>query len=164
MSKLIDLTGKQFGRLFVRSRSDEKAVRIKWLCNCECGKEVVVEGQHLRDSTTISCGCYHKNDLSRRRKIHGGSKTRLYNIWYGMKNRCLVETHTAYKYYGGRGISICDEWLDFTKFCDWALSNGYSDGFEIDRINNDSGYEPSNCRWVTHAENMKNLRCQTSRN
>jgi len=160
MSKLIDLTGKQFGLLTVRSRSTEKAIRVKWLCICKCGNEVVVEGQHLRNGATISCGCYHKADLSKRRRKHGYSETRLYGLWYGIKCRCLVENHTSYAYYGGRGISICDEWLDFMNFRDWALSNGYSDNLEIDRINNDIGYKPDNCRWVTHAENMKNLRCQ----
>ena len=163
MSKLIDLTGKQFGLLTVLNRSAEKAVRVKWHCICQCGNEITVEGQHLRNGATISCGCYHKEDLSKRRKKHGYSETRLYSIWYGIKCRCLMKNHIAYAYYGGRGISICDDWLDFTKFRGWALSNGYSENLEIDRIDNNSGYEPSNCRWVTHAENMKNLRCQNEK-
>lgn len=164
MSKLIDLTGKRFGLLTVLNRSTEKAVRVKWQCHCECGNEIVVEGQHLRSGATISCGCYHKDELSKRRMQHGYSKTRLYSIWYGMKCRCSMPSHSTYTYYGGRGISVCAEWLDFIKFQEWALANGYTDGLEIDRINNDSDYAPDNCRWVTHAENMKNLRCQKGKN
>lgn len=114
----------------------------------------------MRSGATISCGCYHKDELSKRIKKHGYSETRLYSIWHGMKCRCFTKNHIAYAYYGGRGISICDEWLDFMKFRKWALLNGYSDNLEIDRIDNALGYEPNNCRWVTHAENMKNLRCQ----
>lgn len=160
MGKLIDLTGRQFGLLTVCRRSKEKAVRVKWLCICQCGNKITVEGQHLRSGATISCGCYHKDELSKRIKKHGYSETRLYSIWHGMKCRCFTKNHIAYAYYGGRGISICDEWLDFMKFRKWALLNGYSDNLEIDRIDNALGYEPNNCRWVTHAENMKNLRCQ----
>ncbi len=159
MGRLIDLTDRQFGLLKVRGRSTEKAIRVKWVCVCECGNVVVVEGQHLRNGSTISCGCYHKDELSKRKRKHGYSETRLYSIWCGMRGRCLSEKHRAYHYYGGRGITICNEWLDFTNFRNWALANGYSDNLEIDRINNNLGYEATNCRWITHAENMKNLRC-----
>ena len=158
--KLIDLTGKKFGLLTVLKRSAEKAVKVKWVCACDCGGETAVDSQHLRNGDIVSCGCYHKNELSERRKKHGHASTRLYNIWCAMRYRCHTKSHRAYEYYGGRGITVCEDWLDFLKFREWALSNGYADNLEIDRINNDLGYEPNNCRWVTHAENMKNLRCQ----
>lgn len=160
--RLIDLTGKRFGLLVVRARSPDKAVRVKWICICDCGNETVVEGQHLRNGATTSCGCYHSAELSQRCKKHGESNTRLYSIWCGMRGRCLFENHSAYPYYGGRGITICPEWLNFNVFQSWALSTGYQDNLEIDRIDNEKGYQPGNCRWITHAENMKNLRCQTN--
>lgn len=90
-------------------------------------------------------------------KTHGLCHTRLNRIYHEMKNRCLCKTSDKYKYYGGRGISICEEWLnDFKSFYDWAMSNGYSDDLTIDRINNDGNYEPSNCRWATRCQQIQN--------
>ena len=97
-----------------------------------------------------SCGC-NKN------KIHGESKTKLYNVWKAMKQRCSNPNYKQYKDYGGRGITICPEWTnDYTKFKDWALNNGYTKGLQINRIENDGNYEPSNCEWITPAKNAQN--------
>lgn len=93
-----------------------------------------------------------------RRKTHGLSHTRLYGIWAGMKHRCTNEKHSSYIHYGGRGIAICDEWLDFLSFRSWALSNGYEDELSLDRIDNDGNYCPENCRWVSLEAQANNKR------
>ena len=95
---------------------------------------------------------------------HGDINTRLYNIWHGIKQRCLYPKFIGYKNYGGRGITICNEWLEFIPFRDWALNNGYADNLEIDRINTNGNYEPSNCRFITHKENVRNRRNNAIKN
>lgn len=89
---------------------------------------------------------------------HGGCKTRVYHIWLNMRARCFCPTDTAFRHYGGRGIAICPEWDDFVVFRDWALANGYADNLTIDRRDNDQGYSPGNCQWITHAAQQANRR------
>lgn len=86
-------------------------------------------------------------------KKHGCYRTKLYGVWQALKQRCLNPVHKSYHRYGGRGIKLYQEWLEFVGFRDWALTNGYQEGLSIDRINNDGDYEPSNCRWITIGEN-----------
>jgi len=150
-----NITGKRYGRLTAIERSGSNGQGAVWLCQCDCGNLVKVVIANLNRGHTRSCGCIVG-------KKHGGSFTKLYALWISIKNRCSNSNIEHYKYYGGRGIKVCDEWLnDFPAFRDWALANGYSEGLEIDRENNDGNYEPGNCRFIKHIDNSNNRRNKT---
>lgn len=148
--------GQKYGRLTVNGFVH---VGKKWLweCKCECGASVVVRPYLVRSGHTGSCGCLQRERVSEVSTTHGESRSRLYRIYNGMKNRCYNPAQANYSSYGGRGIKICDEWLNsFAVFQEWALSNGYTDQLSIDRIDNDGDYEPSNCRWVPRSVQQRN--------
>lgn len=153
MGKFIDLTGQRFGKLVVLSQAkthiqpNGKKV-VMWIVRCDCGKEFSTQGLGLRGGTTKSCGCYNKQRTKEAQTTHGQSRTRLYTIWQGIKQRCYNQNSINYSNYGGRGITVCDEWNEFEPFYEWSMINGYSSHLTIDRINPDGNYEPSNCRWV----------------
>lgn len=161
VGKLIDLTGRRFGRLIVLARDENMKKKPVWRCRCDCGNVTTVRGDSLRKGETQSCGCLQSDIVRKMHEVHRSSSSRLYSIYNGMKNRCYNQHTSNYKYYGGRGITICAEWLhSFQTFQQWALSHGYTDTLTIDRIDNDLGYSPDNCRWATAKEQRANQRAK----
>lgn len=159
MGNVKDMLGQRCGRLIVISRvENDKHDNAMWLCRCDCGKEVIVQGTHLRSGKTKSCGCYQRDKQRNRLTRHGYSGTPLYKCWHAMKRRCTIPKDENYKNYGGRGITVCDEWLDPINFIEWALANGYKEGLTLERIDVNGNYEPNNCTWVTRELQNKNTR------
>ena len=152
-----DITGQRFGRLIALKHIGFASNHVAlWKCKCDCGKMIVARECNLHSGITKSCGCLQIERTKKANSKHGKTNTRLYNIWSKMKERCCNPTRKAYKNYGKKGVSVCDEWLnDFQKFHDWAIVSGYKDNLTIDRINSDGNYEPNNCRWITLSENVR---------
>lgn len=169
MNKHKSLLNKKFGKLKVIEELsfDKQQHSYKCICKCDCGNEIIVNANNLTSNKTLSCGCYRK-DVLKNRKKHGDTNKRLYHIWNGMKQRCYNEHSKNYTNYGKRGIKVCDEWLEnYLNFKQWALKNGYRDDLSIDRINNNKGYYPENCRWETakvQANNTRNTKILTINN
>ena len=156
-----EMIGNQYGRLTILGldhiKSDPHGKRDYVKCQCSCGAMAVVDYDKIKSGHTRSCGCLARrpgNNAPIER--HGKSKTPLYSVWNAMLDRCMNRKMKFYDRYGGRGISVCDEWMSYTTFEKWAFENGYERGLEIDRIDNDGDYTPDNCRWVTHAINLQN--------
>jgi len=162
--KIKDLTGQTFGRLKVIKRDgSNSAKKATWLCQCKCGNTVIVVGYKLRRTDTQSCGCLRREKIKEGANTsHGfsrhGRRHSLYACWQSMKKRCTNPTDSGYINYGGRGIKVCDQWMQsFENFRDDMLPT-WREKLELDRINNDGNYEPTNCKWSTRSENGKNRR------
>ena len=164
-----DLIGQRFGRLVVIEKLPSKNRRCWWKCKCDCGNFKDVPTTSLTLGDTKSCGCLNKEKMRERAKAnhrkaiescttHGLSNTRIYSIWKNMIYRCENSKATRFEHYGGRGIKVCEEWHILEKFYEWAMNNGYKEGLEIDRINVNGNYEPSNCRWATRKQQGNNKR------
>lgn len=149
----------QYGKWkIIKITDNKKHGNILWLCECACGTIREVMASNLRSGASLSCGCHRREINSIVQKTHGMSRVKnpLYSIWKGIRVRCLNPKNPAYKYYGGRGIKICDRWLeDFTNFYNDMYST-YKEGLTLDRINNDGDYEPWNCEWSTREKQAKN--------
>ena len=147
--RLIDLTGQRFGKLVVIEYAGRNERRESlWRCICDCGNESIVRGDVLRRGTTESCGC--GKGLK-----HGYHKKPWYSSYKAMMERCYLKSSGNYERYGGKGVTVCDEWHDIKKFAEWVETSGYVPGLTIDRIDPTGNYEPNNCQWLTRSENSK---------
>lgn len=162
---LEDLTGKTFGKVTVIGLDNihiqpNGRKRYMWKCRCECGKEYISRSDAIKKTT--SCGCERNKDNAIRQTKHSESKTRLYKIYYSMRNRCESPRASGYLRYGGRGICVCDEWVnDNTSFFKWAKENGFDENdyrMSLERIDPNGNYEPSNCKWILIEEQSQNRR------
>lgn len=164
MNKFQALDGKRFGRLLVLNKSNyvpptdrTKNRSHKWNCKCDCGTMVEFRGSDLKSGKTQSCGCLFKERVREANTTHGMSKTRIYQCWTDMIQRCENPSNTSYHYYGESGVKVCKEWHSFEMFL-FDMKDSYNDNLTIDRIDSESDYKKSNCRWVTQAEQNKNQR------
>lgn len=159
--RIVELTGQRFGRLTVLERCGSKNGGSVWLCVCDCGNKIVATGGNLRRRTK-SCGCFQKDRAKETQTSHGMAHSKISYVWVAMKQRCGNPNNKGFHNYGGRGITVCQEWKDsFQAFYDYVsrLPNFGEKGYSLDRINNDGNYEPGNVKWSSKTEQNQNRRC-----
>lgn len=150
---------KRYGRLVVIGRKYDKEKNMEyWVCKCDCGKTTSVQKYSITSKRTTSCGCFGREQRIKATTKHGLHKSHLYSVWEGIMDRCYNKNSTGYKFYGGRGIKVCQTWHSPEKFIRWAEKNGYNNGLTIDRTNNNGNYSAKNCRFITQRENCLNSR------
>lgn len=165
----LDLSGQRFGRLVILRQAEDYVLKsgrrkIQWLCQCDCGKTKIIKTDNLRSGCTKSCGCLHQETNSTANITHGLTNTRLYKVWKGIRKRCYNRNTGNYQYYGGRGITMCDDWFnDYMTFYRWAIDNGYKRNANygectVDRTDSNKGYSPENCRIVNIKSQTRNRR------
>lgn len=153
--------GTRFGRLtIIRFDHVNKHRSRCYLCLCDCGVEKIINRSDLKSGHVLSCGCLQKERIVAAvsgkcsvHYIHGGTGTKLYGVWRAILGRCEYPKHISYKWYGAKGVGVCEEWRTFEVFREWATKSGYRDGLSIDRKNPKEGYLPDNCEWMTRSEN-----------
>lgn len=152
-----DLSGEKYGRLTVIREAGYRDYVYFWECACECGTVKVVNGSELKRGKVKSCGCLQKENKPPVMVRHGMARSKLYRVWVAMRQRCNNPNDQNFARYGGRGIKVAAEWDDFETFATWARNNGYVEGLvDLDREDNDKGYSPENCRFISHKDNLKN--------
>lgn len=152
-----DIKGKRFGRLVAIKFHHVEKQKAFWECLCDCGNKKNIRASDLIKGSITSCGCFRNEILLKRVRKHGKSDTSIYNVWFGMKQRCENQNHTSYKNYGGRGIKVCDRWQNFENF--YAdMGESYKQGLTIERVENNRNYSPDNCEWVTWKKQNNNRR------
>jgi len=162
MSALIDLAGQRFTRLVVLDHAGIKQPRgrcAKWRCLCDCGKEKTVASDHLKKGLIRSCGCIKVELIVSTFTKHGLAGSPEYSAWLSLINRCTNPNHKSFAGYGGRGISVCDSWMNSVEAFLKDMGRRPSPQHSIDRKNNDGNYEPGNCRWAIQSEQNRNKRC-----